>query len=246
MKKPATLNHGRLAVAEEQKMAKTKWSRFKDLVVKHPETTAYASTFVASTAAFAATTATPAAGISLYSIFGTFCAWAREEVFKPAYTKMDKVVTSVIANAGFVAASALMLTKHNVLGAAIGSAAIMGSILYKPVKEIVIDPFNSVAKKIQLLASGLVAGVGILMVAAGMSEGGIAGIFNLPLTTGQRAAVDFGLAGVGIAVAALGIMSSRKIIDNWKRDDRAKEPKSFWYVIIPINHDRKSNGFGPN
>lgn len=215
------LKHGSISQIEPAAQ-KTRWSKFKDIVKKHPETTAYAATFVASTAVtfsnFPTSMPTGAAGVSLFSMMAGVFAFIREDVLKKSLTKVDRIVMSTIANVGFVACAAMLQTKHSVAGAVVGSASLMASFLYKPVKEILMDAAATVKQKVGMLACGAVAISGILATTIGMSSGGYNTLFNLDLKVWQMAAADLGGAAIGVTVAILAGMKFKKIADGIKRE----------------------------
>ncbi|MCI0503373.1 hypothetical protein L0Y65_01525 [Candidatus Micrarchaeota archaeon] len=213
------LKHGSIS-QREPSTQKTRWSKFKDAVKKHPETTAYAATFIASTAVtfsnFPTSIPTGAAGVSLFSMMAGTFAFIREEFLKKSFTKADRIATSVVANVGFIASAVIMQTKHSMAGAVLGSASILASVLYKPVKEIINHATATVKQKIQLLSCGAAVMSGILAATVGLSSGGYHGLFNINLKVWQMAAVDFGAAAIGVTVAILAGMKFMKTADDIK------------------------------
>jgi hypothetical protein len=215
------LKHGTL-VQKDSVVGKTRWSKFKDFVVTHPETSAYAGTFVASTAVVVKnfeSQSTGAVGVGMFSLMATMGAFVREDLMKKSFTKADRIVTSAIADVGFVAAAAMMLySNHPVAGATVGSVTMLASLVYKPVKEIITNTAASVKQKIGMLTCGTVGLTGMFAAVTGMSSGGVDGLLKLNLHTWQHIVADLGAAVVGITVAILAGKQFGKIADGIKNE----------------------------
>ncbi|MFH0736962.1 MAG: hypothetical protein V2A68_00145 [Candidatus Micrarchaeota archaeon] len=197
------------------------WARFKDAVKKCPQTCAYGTAMAVSGAAavqasYSGTSSaytTGMIGVSFLSLLATFTSVTREIILpisKSIATKAETAISSMIAGAGFIAGSVMILA-GNAWGMTVGAGSLMAAVIYKPVNDILTDTI-SLGMKAKKILGGALTGVGIFGVVSAMSQLGMGGLLNqigADLSLGWKMASD-GIALVaGIGLAAVGLRTMR-------------------------------------
>ena len=205
--------------------AAKKWSRFKNAVRTHPETDAYVGAVIASVPIsfipHAPKTTPFASLLAGMAILGVV---TRENILKKSYTKAERIVSSVIAGAGYAASAALVFADHHILGTVLTFSSLAASILYKPVKEFIVNAEATLWQKIQLLVNGatIVGGLTMMIYGALMTT---FDLFKGSHLTGSNV-LDMVIAISGMLVSQSAAERSVSISENIKSERPRREPET--------------------
>ncbi len=151
----------------------TRWARYKDAVKSYPETVALATAAISSSAALVASQPPNAAfGTAMLAIPATGFAFYREKYLYKALTRAERIVSSVISNAGLVAGMALFIGGRHAVGAAVAMGSLLATNIYEPLKQFVKSP-ATIRQKTGIAVTAALSGGGILAVAASANVGGL-------------------------------------------------------------------------
>jgi len=120
--------------------AMPRWSEFKEIIQKHPESMVYSALIPPTLTMFTHNLAKSPdqaklwfAGLAMSTV-SWIGAFAREEM---PLSKSDNITSKVIATTGFVIGTATILTGATTLGSEIGMLGALGAFFYKPIRDAV-------------------------------------------------------------------------------------------------------------
>jgi hypothetical protein len=202
-------------ISNSAKLRKARFSKFKEIMVKYPQTTAYSTAFSISSIElvrkFHTIEKADIAAITVLSMCNALAALAREGYYNggykmPPYTRTDKLVPGTIAATGFIAGTGLILTGE-ASGMTIGVATTMIALLYNPIRNILTNKLTTFMHKTKKIASVLLMGVGIAAFSTGVSPVEASEIlekFSIEISKNWRTVADYIAVGTGIALVGLG------------------------------------------